>query len=656
MAEDSTILMGVRTEPIGNAPPGKVYVWVDSSGVVWTKDDAGNIKSAVGVTVHNDLTGKNDADQHIISSVTGLQTSLDGKIDTTDGTAKNTFLLVDSDDNLYGAFSKSLEGACNIHAGTALINDAPATIISSAVGFEGYVLTVGQNGLVTYTKPVIAPNDLVANNAGPINVTSNIATDLGVQVTLVKDFTDPTFEWGVTFENDENATATVILKMKIDGVPQGSGIEYEVARNETSQLQGSYPYSGVVTIGKIIELELTSTRDGFATSIYTKLSVSGNALVAEWGSITGILSNQTDLQTALDLRQVKNNPLVSGEMTFDNGSGTYGILKEATGNHFELNAPNAISFNTNAMIIPSAVDFAGFYLTIGENGLITFTKPSETPEAQEDTNAGPVNSTGVSVDLGINITLLEDFTDATVQWSVTFENTYNFATSSVSLQGMVNGSPEGPAHNYEVGSGSTAQLTGSLPVIGTMSAGSVLTFQCTSSRSGIATDITVSIIAAGTSVTAQWGQITGTLSNQTDLQLALDGKADASTVNVFGTYAGNDERRDIVTNSSTTPVIYLSNTVTAAPAGRYRVGATVGWALNTASRNIIISWKMNGVIFGEMEVEPKDAGGDIKHINSGFDYIDHTGGDILLEMEFAPEQSGDVATVFNAGLEQWRVS
>ncbi len=431
MSENNTILIGVRSEPTGNAPAGKVYIWVEPSGTIWTKDDTGNKISGSGVTVHNDLTGKDATDQHIISAITGLQ-------------------------------------------------------------------------------------------------------------------------------------------------------------------------------------------------------------------------------AALDLKQVKNNPVVEGRTSLSNGT-EYGSFEEDSG-QLKIGASNAVNIDSNALILKDAVGFEGRYLTIGENGLITYTKPTETPDSQEDFNAGPVSSTGTQVDLGISIVLASDFKDPTVQWSLTFENQHSFASSSVTLQGYIDGSPQGPAHNYEVGAGATALLTGALPIVGTMASGSVLTFRVTSSRSGEATNINVIVAAAGSSITAEWGQITGVLSSQTDLQTALDNKADISTINIFGTYSGNAERRDVVTNSSATPVTYISNTVTAAPAGRYRVGATVGWALNSAGRNIIISWKVNGVIFGEMEVEPKDAGSDIKHINSGFDYIDHLGGDILLEMEFAPEQSGDVATMFSAALEQWRVS
>ena len=435
MAENSTILIGVRSEPTGNAPVGKAYIWVDSNGVVWTKDDAGNLKSGSGITIHNDLTGKNDADQHIISAITGLQTELDSKV-AKSGDIITGDLIFNSESTELGRIGEATSRKhLELLGESGLDFNSPAMYISSAENFAGYFLVVGENGLVTFIKPASSPQTQTDNNSGPINISNGVPTDLGVSIITTDTFTDPSFEWALNFENTSiSQDADVDLQATIDGVLTGTPINYFVKRNSTALLSGTVPFSGDVVVGKNIQLRITSNKDGNVSNITIKLSV---------------------------------------------------------------------------------------------------------------------------------------------------------ATSSV---------------------------------------------------------------------TAEWGQITGILSDQTDLQLALDNKADISTVNIFGTYAGNSERKDTVTNSSTTPVVYISNTVTNAPAGRYRVGATVGWALNTSGRNIIISWKVNGVIFGEMEVEPKDSGGDIKHINSGFDYIDHTGGDILLEMEFSPENNGDVATLFSAALEQWRVS
>ncbi len=146
------------------------------------------------------------------------------------------------------------------------------------------------------------------------------------------------------------------------------------------------------------------------------------------------------------------------------------------------------------------------------------------------------------------------------------------------------------------------------------------------------------------------------IASVTGLQNALDGKLDTSAVSVFGTYHSDSHRNDTVTSSSVTPVVYVTNTVINAPAGRYRLGASATWGLNTAGRNIIITWKVNGTIFTQLEAEPKDAGSDIRNLTSGFGYMDHPGGNIVTEMEFAPESAGDVARIHSGTLEQWRVS
>lgn len=41
MAENNTILMGVRNEPTGNAPTGKTYFWMGTNGHLFTKNDQG---------------------------------------------------------------------------------------------------------------------------------------------------------------------------------------------------------------------------------------------------------------------------------------------------------------------------------------------------------------------------------------------------------------------------------------------------------------------------------------------------------------------------------------------------------------------------------------------------------------------------------------
>jgi len=44
MAENSTIVIGVRSEPTGNAPTGTVYLWI-TAGMLYTKDDNGVVRS-----------------------------------------------------------------------------------------------------------------------------------------------------------------------------------------------------------------------------------------------------------------------------------------------------------------------------------------------------------------------------------------------------------------------------------------------------------------------------------------------------------------------------------------------------------------------------------------------------------------------------------
>ena len=58
---------------------------VEDGTVIWTLKRIG---SGGGTTIHNNLTGRNSADAHPISAITGLQTALDGKMDEGDAYLK----------------------------------------------------------------------------------------------------------------------------------------------------------------------------------------------------------------------------------------------------------------------------------------------------------------------------------------------------------------------------------------------------------------------------------------------------------------------------------------------------------------------------------------------------------------------------------------
>jgi len=101
---------------------------------------------------------------------------------------------------------------------------------------------------------------------------------------------------------------------------------------------------------------------------------------------------------------------------------------------------------------------------------------------------------------------------------------------------------------------------------------------------------------------------------------------------------------------------YITGDGSICPVGKYRIGVTVSWGQDDAGHNIIIKLLVNGSVLGILEMEPKDQGQDIRNWSSGFFYYDHAAsGEIDLSLEFGPERDGDVARMFYAGVERWRV-
>lgn len=86
------------------------------------------------------------------------------------------------------------------------------------------------------------------------------------------------------------------------------------------------------------------------------------------------------------------------------------------------------------------------------------------------------------------------------------------------------------------------------------------------------TDTTITINATGGSGGASWGGVTGTLSDQTDLQNALDAKADSSSVPAqFNPIAGSN-----VSLTGTYPNITFSATATSGAAVQKQVTLDFG--------------------------------------------------------------------------------
>ncbi len=82
MSDASQFIMTPGDDP-PSAPTGKVRLFYNNAGTLMQIDDAGNITVVGGgVNTHNELTGRDVADCHPISAITGLSSSLANKEDS----------------------------------------------------------------------------------------------------------------------------------------------------------------------------------------------------------------------------------------------------------------------------------------------------------------------------------------------------------------------------------------------------------------------------------------------------------------------------------------------------------------------------------------------------------------------------------------------
>lgn len=147
---------------------------------------------------------------------------------------------------------------------------------------------------------------------GGITGTLSAQTDLQSALNLKANLASPTFTGTVS-----GITATMV------GAPSGSGTSTGTNTGDQTSVSGN---AGTVTTinGRISAgTNVSITGSGTAGSPYVINSSGGGA--ASWGSITGTLSAQTDLNSALALKATLASPTFTGTVTLPAGTVVNGV-------------------------------------------------------------------------------------------------------------------------------------------------------------------------------------------------------------------------------------------------------------------------------------------------------------------------------------------
>ena len=506
---------------------------------------------------------------------------------------------------------------------------------SSAVGSGTNPVYIASNGEATalsYTIETSVPSGAVftdtKNTAGATDTSSQIyligATTQGDNPQTYSNdavYVDTTGHVNTTTPDASDSSTKAATTAWVDGKGYITGI----TSSDVTTALGYTPYSAANPDGYISSASLSGLTDTTITSpsdgqiiVYdstTSKWINANAPAsATWGNITGTLSNQTDLQNALDGKQAT----ITGAATTITSS--------------DLTASRALVSDTNGKVAVSSITSTklGYLSDVTSNiqsqlnskissldldGLtdVTISKPKEGDFLQYTNDKdGWVNhtldGTDVTTALGytpyssanpsgyISSASLSGLTDTTIssatggqflEYNSTSSKWENKSLASTDITTALGYTPYSAANpDGYISSASLSTLTD--VTLTNPTQGQNLTYDA----------INQVWINSSSSATVGWGGITGTLSDQTDLQNALDGKqatlvsgTNIKTVNnksVLG--SGN---LDIFESSGWTVPASVSSSH-----GEWDVivyGAGKHFTIGTGSSNTFVNYSTDGV-------------------------------------------------------------
>jgi hypothetical protein len=242
---------------------------------------------------------------------------------------------------------------------------------------------------------------------------------------------------------------------------------------------------------------------------------------ATWGSITGTLSAQTDLNTALGLKSPLASPTFTGTVTIPAGASISGYLTTASAastyatiSSVALKANTASPTFTGTVTIPAGALISG-YLTV------TAANANYAPIA----SAIPGGATGQVLTKVSSANYDSTWSTPTVgdRYSTTSTTTLTISNGVKTLT-VAAGLSYTPLQDVTIAY-STDPTDHHMHAKVTSYSGTTLVVDVTQ-HTGSGTFSSWTVNVGGISSIATWGQITGTISSQTDLVAALAAKVD----------------------------------------------------------------------------------------------------------------------------------
>lgn len=203
--------------------------------------------------------------------------------------------------------------------GTSIVTlDAPNAKITGHASLVGYTLTVGEGGLIVpvlKATPLLSWNDTDSTGTALLN---QAYTDLGVTATTTEIVDKWSYKAVIT--GTASAALNLTFQLKIDGVAIATTQAQPVLIGQNG-ISVEFTEVSTYASGSVFTLEAQiDEATGTYTVDYIDFTVSKftSATSATWGAITGTLSSQADLQSALDAKSSTSHVHASNIITYDN--------------------------------------------------------------------------------------------------------------------------------------------------------------------------------------------------------------------------------------------------------------------------------------------------------------------------------------------------